>query len=351
MAHETKNVGVIGGSGYIGSEILRYLATHPHLNLAWVTANTHVGKPVREVLPNLSGSYDHVFCAIDEAEARLGEIEALFVALPHNASQEVIPRLAAARADLVIIDMGGDFRSNDLEGYQKYYGREHTAPELLSRFVYGQAERRRDELRRARERGGPVLVANPGCFATTLNVALAPLAAAGKLDGDVFAAAITGSSGAGNKPLQTTHHPERATNIRGYKVLGHQHNLEIESFLRTLTDKSFRLHFVPQAGPYVRGIFATVFTPGIGVGELEAIYREHYDAEPLIDVVRGSPELRWVQGTPRAVVGFAGDAERSAVLCVSDNLGKGAAGQAIQNLNNIFGFDETSGLDHPGGFV
>jgi N-acetyl-gamma-glutamyl-phosphate/LysW-gamma-L-alpha-aminoadipyl-6-phosphate reductase len=338
-------IGVIGGSGYIGSELLRYLAVHPRVEVRWVTANTKAGEEIADVLPNLRGFVGGSFTTNEEAHARLDEVGVVFVALPHNESQQVIPKLAERSPQTIFIDLGGDFRTNDPAGYKRYYGAEHSAPAWLPRFVYGFTEYRRKELAGAR------LIANPGCFATTLNVALAPLAAAGKLGGNVFVTGITGSSGSGNKPSSTTHHPERFANVRAYKPLGHQHVLEVEAFLRTLTRQDFSLQFVPQSGPFARGIFATIFTPGAGVDELERIYDEAYGKEALISVVRGSPDLRWVQGTPRTVIGVDGAKDRGVVFSVTDNLGKGGPGQAIQNMNLALGFPETDGLMLPGGFV
>jgi N-acetyl-gamma-glutamyl-phosphate reductase len=257
----------------------------------------------------------------------------------------VIPRLAARRPEAAFIDMGGDFRANDPAGYRLHYGQEHAAPEWLPRFVYGFTEFQRDKLAGAR------FVANPGCFATSMLLLLAPLARAGELRGDLCLTGITGSSGSGNKPSATTHHPERAANVRAYKPLAHQHLLEVVSFLRTLTAEAFRLHFVPQSGPFVRGIFTTLFTPGLGAPALEKTYRGAYAQEPLVSLVSGSPEVRWVQGTPRAFVGIAGSGADGVAFCVIDNLGKGAAGQAVQNLNRLFGWPETEGLLWPGGFV
>ncbi len=338
-------VGVIGGSGYIGAELLRYLAVHPRVEVRWVTANSKVGEQIAEVLPNLAGFVSGAFVSNEEAHGRIGEVRAVFAALPHNESQQVIPALASKAPEVVFIDMGGDFRTNDTTGYLQYYGIEHKAPALLPRFVYGFTEYARPRLAGAR------LIANPGCFATAMNLALAPLAAARKLRGNVFVTGMTGSSGSGNKPSQVTHHPERAMNVRAYKPLSHQHLLEVGAFLRTLTRDDFSIHFVPQSGPFVRGIFATVFTPEMGVGELERIFGEAYGKEALVSVIRGSPELRWVQGTPRSVIGVDGTPDRGVVFSVTDNLGKGAAGQAIQNMNLALGFPETEGLLLPGGYV
>ena len=342
---KTAGVGVIGGSGYIGAELLRYLAIHPRVDVRWVTANTKVGEEIAKILPNLRGFVQGAFVSNDEAARRLGETAAVFVALPHNESQTVIPGLAEKAPDTVFIDLGGDFRTNDPVGYKKYYGADHVATAWLPRFVYGFTEYRRDVLRGAR------FIATPGCFATTMNLALAPLAAVGKLRGKVFVTGITGSSGSGIKPGQTTHHPERAMNVRSYKPLQHQHLLEVEAFLRTLTRETISIQFVPQSGPFVRGIFVTAFVPGTGVDELEQIFKGAYDGNDLVSVTRGSPELRWVQGTPRSVIGVDGTSADGVVFSVTDNLGKGGPGQAIQNMNLALGLPETEGLRLPGGFV
>ncbi len=336
---EVRGVGVIGGSGYSGAELLRYLCAHPRVEVRWVTANTRVGEPIGDVLPNLRGFLPGAFLPLEAAEDRLGEVDAVFVSLPHNESQKVIPRLAEKAPRAVFIDLAGDFRTNDPEGC------EHAAPDWIPKFVYGFPEYMRERIR------GAKLIANPGCFATALNLSLAPLAAAGRLSGSVSIAGVTGSSGSGNRPTEATHHPERATNFRAYKALSHQHLLEVEAFLRTLGARDFRIDFVAHSGPFVRGIFTTLFTPTIGVKELEEIFRAAYGREELVAVMRGSPQLRWVQGTPRAVIGVDGTEDRGVVFSVTDNLGKGAAGQAIQNMNLALGFPETEGLRIPGGFV
>ena len=339
------DVGVIGGSGYIGAELLRYLAVHPRVEIRWASAKTKAGTAVAKLLPNLTGFVRGDFIPLEEAERSLEGIGAVFVSLPHNESQTVIPRLAEAYPEVLFIDMGGDFRTDDPEGYRSYYGQEHQAPGWLPRFVYGFTEFQRERLR------GAKLIANPGCFATSMLLALAPVAARGRLAGDVFLTAVTGSSGSGNTPSPTTHHPERSTNFRAYKPLEHQHLLEVRAFLRTLTKEDVGLHFIPQSGPFVRGIFTTVFFPGLQGPELDRIYREAYGAEALVSVGSGSPELRWVQGTPRSHLGTAADAQAAVGFVVMDNLGKGAAGQAIQNFNRAMGLPETEGLHLPGGFV
>lgn len=342
----TVHVGVFGGSGYIGAEVLRYVALHPNLALAWSTANRDAGNPIGEVLPNLKGFSRGNFLTPAEGESRLGEAEVVFLALPHRESQAVIPRLASAYPEVTWIDMAGDFRTPDPAGFARYYGGAHQAPDILDRFVYGFTEAQREALPRAR------LIANPGCFATGLLLALYPLLNTGMLVDPVCVTALTGSSGSGREPVRTTHHPERAANLRAYKALSHQHLLEVEWFLNSRSDSAIRLQFVPQSAPIVRGIFTTLFLPGQSAAAVRDVMERAYGSEPLIDVIEGSPDLRLVESTPRSIVGVAGEADRGAVVFSAiDNLGKGAASQAIQNLNCALGWTETLGLDWPGGYV
>ena len=345
MSKAAIRAGVIGGSGYVGAEILRYLSPHPDVTLSWVTANSKAGETVADLMPNFYGVIDQSFLSLDGGLARLDDVDVVFVALPHNKAQEIVPDLVGRREDLRIIDMTRDFRVPDAAKFLEYYGGEHGAPEWLGRFLYGFTDFERSKIAATR------YVANPGCFATSLVLALAPLARAGKLRGNYHATGVTGSSGSGNVPSVTTHHPERAVNFRSYKPLTHQHLLEVNAYIESLTDAEYHLAFVPQSGPFVRGIFTTLFVDDMGLDDLEAIYQEAYGKEPLIRVSHGSPNLRLVQGTGRSEVGLAADGERGVVFVTIDNLGKGAAGQAVQNLNCMFGLEPTAGLSAPGGFV
>ncbi|MBN1418638.1 MAG: N-acetyl-gamma-glutamyl-phosphate reductase [Planctomycetes bacterium] len=337
---EKVRVGVFGATGYIGGELLRYLAVHPAAEVRFATSRGDAGRPISKGYPNLRGLLDSPFVAPDGAD--VGGCDVVFCALPHNVSQEWIPRWIRENPDVRIIDMGGDFRTPDPAGYAEYYGREHGAPDLLSSFVYGFVEAKREAIRGAR------YVANPGCFATALLLALWPLRRAGLLAGSVQVAAVTGSTGSGNKPSGTTHHPERFTNYRAYKVLSHQHLLEVRHFIGA---GGWDLDFVPHSGPFARGIFLTLFPPPIPLPRLAEVYREAYGGEALVDVIDGTPDLRLVLGTPRATIGVAGRAERGIVLAAIDNLGKGGPTQGIQNMNLMVGIEETCGLRIPGGFV
>ena len=325
---------------------MRYVALHPDLSLEWATANRDAGKPIGDVLPNLRGFFPHSFLTAQAAESRIGDVDVVFLALPHSESQDVLPRLAGKFPGKVWIDMAGDFRTPDPEGFEKYYGEPHHAPDLLDKFIYGFTEGQREALARAK------LIANPGCFATGVLLALYPLVNTGLLSDPICVTSLTGSSGSGREPISTTHHPERAQNLRAYKMLKHQHLLEVEWFLNARSDTEIRLQFVPQSAPIVRGIFTTLFLPGQSANAVIEIFENAYGAEPLIDVVKGSPDIRIVGSTPRSIIGVAGEDGRGAVVFSAiDNLGKGAAGQAIQNMNCAMGLAETAGLDWPGGYV
>ncbi len=333
-------VGVFGGSGYAGGELLRYLLGHPDVDLRFVTSRSSAGTPIAAQLPNLAGFTSLAFTDPLQADVRV--VDAAFMALEHNASQDVVPALLAANPALKIVDLAGDFRTPDPAGYERCYGRVHSAAGLLPRFVYGFTEAARDRVR------GAQLVANPGCFATSLLLGLWPLKEAGLLAGTVAATGITGSTGAGVKLTETTHHPHRATNVRAYKALAHQHMLEVHHFLGT-TDS--QLLFVPQSGPFARGIFTTFVFPGLDAAALGRAYAEAYRDAPFVKVVKGSPELRLVQDTPFGIVGWDGRADAACGFAAIDNLAKGAATQAIQNFNLMCGLAEQAGLRHAGGFV
>lgn len=334
------SVGVFGGSGYAGGELLRYLLGHPEVEVRFVTSRSNRGAAVGAVLPNLAPFTPLRFC--DPADGCVTDIDAAFLCLEHNASQTVVPRLLEANAALKVIDLAGDFRTPDPAGYARYYGVTHAAPALLDRFVYGFVEAARDRIRTAQ------LVANPGCFATALLLGLWPPAAAGLLHGPVAVTAVTGSTGAGLKPRPTTHHPQRATNMFAYKALGHQHLLEVTRFLG---QDGWELLFVPQSGPFARGIFATFVFPGVAAEDLERVYTAAYAQTPLVTAAPGSPELRLVAGTPFSAVGWEGGAQAAAAFAAIDNLAKGAATQAIQSFNLMHGLDESAGLWRAGGFV
>src|SRR6266496_1809678 len=241
---------VIGGSGYGGAELIRRLLVHPEVTLARVASVDFVGEPLGTAHPSLEGATGLVFEDVGPGEAAEG-MDVVLLALPHRLSSRKMPELVAAKAK--VVDMSGDFRLKDAAAYERYYGQPHPHPELFPEFVYGLPELFRERIRAAR------LVASPGCFATTIELALLPLARAGLLEGVVHVQGITGSSGSGAAPSAGTHHPVRANNLRTYKPLEHQHLPEIAETLAQAGARELELRFVPVSAPLARGILATAF--------------------------------------------------------------------------------------------
>ena len=342
---------VIGGSGYGGAELIRRLLVHPEIELVRVASVDYIGEPLSAAHPNLEGMTSLTFEGLSPAEAAKG-MDVVLLGLPHKVSATKMPELMASGAR--VVDLSGDFRLRDKDVYKRYYGAEHPCPDKLDgTFVYGLPELHRDAIRKAR------YVASPGCFATTIELALLPLAKAGLLEGEVEVVGITGSSGSGIAPSAGTHHPVRANNLKTYKPLDHQHIPEV---LQTLTDAGARdlaLRFVPVSAPLSRGIFATSFahvSDGTSADQLRALYKETYAREPFVRVpAKRLPEVVAVSGSNHAEVGVQpGEARNGkrvvACFAATDNLIKGGAGQAIQSMNLMLGLDERLTLEDPGGW-
>jgi len=340
---------IIGGSGYGGAELARRLLMHPDVELVRVASIDHVGEPLGAVHPNLDGATELTFEDLSPTEAVTG-CDVALLALPHKVTAAKVPELIAA--GVKIVDMSGDFRLRDAATYEKFYGAKHPHPELLGTFVYGLPELNRAEIKKAK------YVASPGCFATTIELALLPLARAGMLDGAVVhVIGITGSSGSGIAPQAGTHHPSRSGNLKTYKPLEHQHVPEIEQTLADAGAKGIELRFVPVSAPLTRGIFATCFLElpaDIDAKKLATLFDETFAREPFARRPKSRlPEVVAVAGSNYVEVGFAvgGVANgRRTVTCFSaiDNLIKGGAGQAIQNMNLVLGCDERASLEDVG---
>lgn len=345
---------VVGGSGYGGAELIRRLLLHPEVELARVASIDHVGEPLGAVHLSLTGRTELRFENLSPNEAAAG-CDIVLMGLPHRISAEKAP--AVLDTGVKVVDMSGDFRLRDAATYARFYGAKHPRPDLLGTFVYGLPELNRDAIRSARA------VASPGCFATTVELALLPLARAGKLRGIVRVVGITGSSGSGVAPSIGTHHPIRAVNLKTYRVLDHQHTPEIVETLMAAGARDAQLRFVPVSAPLSRGILATSFVE-VDVAEtvesLTELYAGAYAGEPFVRFVRDRlPEVAAVSGSNFAEVGFtlgevpgvgaAGGATRTlVVVSATDNLIKGGAGQAIQNMNLMLGLPETLSLEDPG---
>ncbi len=345
----TLKAAIIGGSGYGAGEMLRRLLIHPNVEVARVASIDYVDEPIWAAHPNLTHLTDLKFENISPRQAAEG-CDVALLALPHKVTAAKVPELI--ELGVKIVDMSGDFRLRDAAAYAQYYGVDHPHPELLDNtFVYGLPELNRDKIKQAKH------VASPGCFATTIELGLLPLARAGLLSGPIHVTAITGSSGSGAAAKAGTHHPVRAVNLKTYKPLVHQHTPEISQALRDAGATDVQLRFVPVSAPLSRGIFAAAYVEvddSVDADHMASLYDAAYADEPFVRrPTTRLPEVAAIAGSNFVEVGFAvGEAKngKRTVTCFSalDNLIKGGAGQAIQNMNIVLGLDETASLNDPG---
>jgi N-acetyl-gamma-glutamyl-phosphate reductase len=335
-------VGVVGGTGYTGVELLRLLAGHSQVEVTAITSRAEAGVRVADHFPSLRGRYDLAFT--DPASAPLKGCDCVFFATPNGVAMSQVRPLLDTGAR--IVDFSADFRLKDRTTWEKWYKVTHASPELLPEAVYGLPEINREKIRKAR------LVANPGCYATAVQLALLPLVETQHVDhAHLIADAKSGASGAGRKAETDLLYSEVTDNFRAYAVKGHRHHPEILESLASLETASGRklgLTFVPHMVPMVRGILATVYARITADTDFQALYEKRFAKEPFVDILPpgSQPETRWVRGTNQVRVAIHRplDAQTLVVLAVEDNLVKGAAGQAVQNMNLMFGFDESEGL-------
>ncbi|HSK64767.1 MAG TPA: N-acetyl-gamma-glutamyl-phosphate reductase [Pyrinomonadaceae bacterium] len=339
MQQRKIKVAIFGGSGYGGSELLRILLFHPNAEVVFVTANEHAGKPVADVHRNLHGLTDLSFIkAPEELRETLNDIDCVFLALPHGQAMSIAPALPAR---IKAIDLSGDFRLRDQSVFEQHYKQPHNAMDTQAEFVYGLTETNREAIRGAR------LIANPGCFATATLLGLAPLVANGLLSGRVVVDAKTGSSGSGAKAAANTHHPQRMNSFYAYKPFTHQHVPEIEQELEHVGDWTSELIFMTHSLPVARGIFASSYAETkqqLTEHQIREIFADYYHGSFFIRLISGSPDINWVKTTNFCDLGFAVRGKQVVVFSAIDNLVKGAAGQAVQNMNLMFGLDEKTGL-------
>jgi N-acetyl-gamma-glutamyl-phosphate reductase common form len=336
--NEKIKIAIFGGSGYGGSELLRILLFHPQAEIALVTANEHAGKSVGEVHKNLFGLTGLKFEKSLEDLSELKDIDVAFFALPHGQALNLVPRLPE---NVKAIDLSGDFRINDADVFREFYKLEHTALALQKQFVYGLTETNREQIKRAR------YIANPGCFATATLLALAPVVKSGLLTGKIIVDAKTGSSGSGAKAAANTHHPQRMNSFYAYKPFTHQHVPEIRQHLKEVGTFENDFVFMTHSLPVARGIFASCYvetTVNLTSEDLKKLYELYYQDAFFIRLVEGSPDINWVKTTNFCDLAAHSDGKQIAVFAALDNLVKGAAGQAVQNMNLMFGLDERTGL-------
>jgi len=336
----TIKAGIVGGTGYTGVELLRLLAQHPHCELTAITSRQEAGQGVAEIFPNLRGRIALKFS--DPARAALDACDVVFFATPNGVAME--QARALIDAGVRIIDIGADFRIDDIKVWERWYGMKHACPELVAEAVYGLPEVNRQRIREAR------VVANPGCYPTAVQLGFLPLVEAGVVDPEhLIADAKSGVSGAGRRAEVHTLLAEASDNFKAYGMAGHRHHPEIAQGLARAAGRAVKLVFVPHLTPMIRGIHATLYARLTRDTALQALYETRYAAEPFVDVMpAGSqPDTRCVRGanTCRIAVHRPDGGDTVVVLSVIDNLVKGASGQAVQNMNIMFGLPETAGLE------
>lgn len=333
-------VGIVGGTGYTGVELLRLLALHPQVELRVITSRADAGTPVSQMFPSLRGYIDLAFTHPDQAN--LEQCDAVFFATPHGIAMQ--QARALLDAGVRVIDLAADFRIKDVAEWEKWYGMPHTCPDLVSEAVYGLPEMNRAQIKQAR------LVANPGCYPTAVQLGFIPLLESGVVEeGFLIADSKSGVSGAGRKAEIPTLFAEAGDNFKAYGVAGHRHLPEIKQGLASALGKPVGLTFIPHLTPMIRGIHATLYGRLKRDVDLQALYEQRYANEAFVDVLPagGMPETRSVRGSNhcRIAVHRPHGGDTVVVLSVIDNLVKGAAGQAVQNLNIMFGLPEATALN------
>lgn len=342
---------VLGASGYGGGELLRLLAGHPAVEGLRGVSRNHAGQPFHAAHPNLRGLLPGTFDGqADWAWLAEADRPVVFAAMPHGELARTLPELEVTWAALglgdrlTLIDLSGDFRLADPAAFARHYGEAHPCPEHLGRFTYGLADLFPEDVKGAKR------IANPGCFATALQLGLAPLA--GLVIPFLPAFAITGSSGSGMKASDTTHHPTRAHDFRAYKALDHQHLGEVEQLCDRLGLRT-QVAFVPHSAPLVRGIFATLpfaLPEGLEASDLQTRLAKVCEGRPFLRLMEGSPKVAAVVGSNFADLGLVVKGRQATLFVAIDNLLKGMAGQAVQNLNLALGLGEKTGLWFAGGY-
>lgn len=333
--------GIVGATGYTGQELLRLLVKHPQVTLEAVTSRGEAGKAVADMFTNLRGNLDLAF--VEPTAETLAACDIVFFATPNGTAMTMVPELLAAGSK--IVDLSADFRLKDAAVWSKWYGMTHACPELLEEAVYGLPEMTRAQIRDAR------LIANPGCYPTAVQLGFLPLVKNGLVDSNrLIADCKSGVSGAGRSAAIGNLLCEASESMKAYKLDGHRHLPEICQGLNSASDSPVGLTFMPHLTPMIRGIQASLYATLLDTSvDLQALYETFYAEEPFVDVLAAgmSPDTRSVRGTNNLHLGVCRPqgGDTVVVLAAEDNLVKGAAGQAVQNMNIMFGFEETAGLD------
>ncbi|MDT8398846.1 MAG: N-acetyl-gamma-glutamyl-phosphate reductase [Pseudomonadales bacterium] len=335
------NVGIVGATGYTGVELLRLLVLHPDVSIKVVTSRSEAGLPVKSLFPNLRGHLELSFSEPDSAS--LSACDLVFFATPNGTAMKRVPELLSR--GVRVVDLSADFRLKDAQEWGLWYGMEHSCPEYLEESVYGLPEVNREKIKTAR------LLANPGCYPTAVQLGFLPLVKHALVDADSLIADVkSGVSGAGRKAAMATLLCEASENMKAYSINGHRHLPEITQGLNAMSQRPVNLTFMPHLTPMIRGIHATLYARLLDKNaDLQSLFEEFYVGEPFVDVLEAgsSPETRHVRSTNKCQLAVCRPqgGDTVVVLAVEDNLVKGAAGQAIQNMNIMFGLPETSGLN------
>jgi N-acetyl-gamma-glutamyl-phosphate reductase len=339
---------VLGGSGYVAGEFLRLIAQHPQLDLGGVVSTSQAGEPVAKTFPHLKPAFpDALFVSLDAVLGRLNTAPRWLVlsAAPHGASAGLVDKLltagASAGVEVVVVDASADFRFADAAAYAAVYGHPHATPSRLGEFTCAVPEQLTTI--------DTPHAAHPGCFATTMLLGIVPLASLGLAD-EYYVSAVTGSTGAGRTPRDTTHHPFRQSNLFAYQALKHRHDPEVRALVKAATGRDVRLHFVPHSGPFARGIHATIFLHAkerTTASQVNEALREYYRGAAFVRVDDEPPRMKDIAATNYAALHAVVDGDTIVVCSVADNLLKGAAGGSLQWANRLLGFAEATGLTAP----
>ncbi|HTV35949.1 MAG TPA: N-acetyl-gamma-glutamyl-phosphate reductase [Xanthobacteraceae bacterium] len=339
-------VGVLGASGYTGAELVRLLLRHPHVQIALLTADRRAGKPMAEVFPQFAPYELPMLSAVEAVDWQAQKLDLAFCALPHGTTQKVIADLLTRAPQTKVVDLSADFRLSDPHAYARWYGHAHAAPELQKEAVYGLTEVYRQQIKPAR------LVANPGCYTTCAQLALIPLLKASAIDPDeIVIDAKSGMTGAGRAAKEEMLFSEVSEGFHAYGVGHHRHMSELDQEFSIAAGREVIVTFTPHLVPMNRGILSTIYVRGLKATpeDLHAVLAKAYANEPFVHVLplRTMPQTRHVRGSNMTFIGVAPDriSGRAIICSALDNLTKGASGQAVQNMNVMLGFAETTGLE------
>lgn len=338
---------IVGATGYTGVELVRLLLNHPEVEIAALTTQSYEGESFTDIYPSLTGYLEKKCVNLDIADVAK-ESDVIFVALPHGHSVSIVTE--AIKQGKKVIDLGADFRLNAVEEYEAWYKVKHTNPHLLKEAVYGLPEINREKIKNAR------IIANPGCYPTSSILGLAPALKNHLIDPHtIIIDAKSGVSGAGRKAVISSLYAEANDSFKAYGVASHRHTPEIEQELEKIAEEEFKISFTPHLVPMTRGILATIYgklKQDISIEEIRGIYEEFYGEETFVHILPEGklPVTKWVYGSNNCHINIVIDkrTQRLVILSAIDNLIKGASGQAIQNMNLLFGFQESLGLLFPG---